>query len=88
MSELKLKPCPFCGGTVKIQINDDEGNLHDEEYEKDPWSGLSYSLVHFREDNIDCPIVNNEDDEPLGGYLYDSKEEAIKCWNKRNDQGN
>lgn len=33
-----IKPCPFCGGKVEIQIRDAEGNLRDEEYEKDPWS--------------------------------------------------
>ena len=26
----KLKPCPFCGGSAKIVLCDDEGNLHDE----------------------------------------------------------
>lgn len=32
----ELKPCPFCGGKAVIQIRDEEGNLHDEEYEKNP----------------------------------------------------
>lgn len=37
---IELKPCPFCGGQVKFLIMDDEFNIRDEEYEKDPWSGL------------------------------------------------
>ena len=26
-----IKPCPFCGGKVKIQIRDAEGDLRDED---------------------------------------------------------
>lgn len=80
----KLKPCPFCGGKVVIQIRDDEGNLHDEEYEKNPWSGLSYTIGHFHEDNKECPIATyKEDCGQLGVWLYDTKESAIKEWNRR-----
>ena len=28
MDEIKLKPCPFCGGKVSLVLCDDEGNLH------------------------------------------------------------
>jgi hypothetical protein len=34
--------CPFCGGKVRILVCDDEGNVHDDDYENDPWSGLSF----------------------------------------------
>lgn len=81
----ELKPCPFCGGKAVIQIRDDEGNLHDEEYEKEPWSGLSYTIGHYHEDNENCPIAGYEIDEgQMGGvYLYDTRENAIEAWNRR-----
>jgi len=37
--DVKLKKCPFCGGEAFLQIRDSEGNLHDEDYEKDPGLG-------------------------------------------------
>lgn len=81
----ELKTCPFCGGNVRILVCDDEGNVHDDDYENDPWSGLSYGLAHDRRDMIDsCPIAKfDEDEEILGTYLYDTREEAIESWNKR-----
>lgn len=78
----KLKPCPFCGGSVKFIILDDEFNAHDEEYEKDPWSGLLYGLYHSVKENEDCPIAN-QDGEMLGSYGYDTQKEAIEAWNRR-----
>lgn len=77
----KLNPCPFCGGEVKIGISDDEGNLRDIEYEQEPWSGLSYNLIHEYRNNPECPIAHFED-EQLGTLLYDTKEEALKTWNE------
>lgn len=80
----ELKPCPFCGGKPVIQIRDYEGNLRDEEYEKDPWSGLSYTIGHYHEDNEECPIARyKEDGEHLGVYLYDTREDVIEAWNRR-----
>ena len=35
----KLKPCPFCGGSAKVVLCDDEGNLHDEDYALRPCCG-------------------------------------------------
>lgn len=77
-----IKPCPFCGGKVEIQIRDAEGNLRDEEYEKDPWSGLIYSIGHYTGDNPNCPIATYKEDI-VGVYLYESKNEAIEAWNRR-----
>ncbi len=84
-NELKLKPCPFCGGEVVIQIRDDEGNLHNEKgYEENPWSGLSYTIGHYHEDNEGCPIASYKEDEgQMGVYLYDTREDAIEAWNRR-----
>lgn len=77
-----IKLCPFCGGKVEIQIRDAEGNLRDEEYEKDPWSGLTYSIGHYTGDNPNCPIATYKEDI-VGVYLYESKNEAIEAWNRR-----
>lgn len=84
MPNIELKPCPFCGGSAKIGVSDAEGNQRDEEYEQDPWSGLSYTLQHSHEENEGCPIAKYEcDGAGVGVYLYDSREEAAAAWNKR-----
>ena len=41
----KLKPCPFCGAKIKIVICDDEGNIHDTEYEKNLGVGWATSCT-------------------------------------------
>lgn len=79
----KKLTCPFCGREVRIVVCDDEGNIHPDEYEDDPWSGLGFMLVHEEEDGIDCPIAT-EQGETLGHLIYDSREEAIYIWGKRN----
>lgn len=81
----KLKPCPFCGGNVRILVCDDEGNIHPDEYEDDPWSGLGYQLAHGEDDMIGkCPIAKfNEDYGVMGMNIYDTEEEAVGAWNKR-----
>lgn len=80
----KLNPCPFCGGEAYLNVSDDEGNMRDEEYEADPWSGLSYMIYHDYEDNKGCPIASyGSDDRGVGVLLYDSREEAAERWNKR-----
>lgn len=84
----ELKPCPFCGGQAHIVVSDDEGNLHDEEYEKNPWSGLTYGIQHIYEDYPRCPIAKYEcDDAIMGVILYESREEAIRNWNMRESEG-
>ena len=85
MPEIKLKPCPFCGGDIKIVVCDDEGNLHNKDYEKDPWSGLGYRLYHDITDTNaeDCPIAGYEDEGELGIFIYNSREEAAEAWNRR-----
>lgn len=81
----KLKCCPFCGGKATIICCDDEGNLHGDDYKDDPWSGLGYQIRHSHEENEDCPIARYaEDGAIIGGvYIYDTREEAIKAWNRR-----
>lgn len=78
----KLKPCPFCGENVDLGVSDDEGNMRDEEYESDPWSELSFMLIHEYQDDIECPIATHYG-EILGSRLYESREEAAKAWSTR-----
>lgn len=75
-------PCPWCNGTAKIIVCDDEGNRHSDDYENDPWSGLGYFLYHSESENPDCPIAH-DDYTQCGRYIYDSREEAIDAWNTR-----
>ena len=75
----ELKPCPFCGGDMSVVILDDEGNIRDEEYERDPYSGLSYVMAH-NDPNGACPIVTY--DEPIL-WLYDSRDDVAHVWNRR-----
>lgn len=78
MSE-ELMPCPFCGGEVSVVVLDDEGNIRDEEYERDPYSGLSYAVAHDNPNGA-CPIATY--DEPLP-WLYDSRDGVAHVWNRR-----
>lgn len=81
---IKPKPCPFCGGKVAVVICDDEGNLHDDDYLFNPYSGVGYKLRHTHELNLECPIAEYEEDEgTVGVYIYDTAEDAIEAWNKR-----
>ena len=75
----ELKTCPFCGGEVSVVVLDEEGNIRDEEYERDPYSGLRYAVAHD-DPNGECPIATC--DEPLP-WLYDSRDGMAHVWNRR-----
>ena len=79
MKKVKLKPCPFCGEIPEILICDNEGDVHDKAYLKNPWIGLSFALTHT---NSKCPI-RVEYQEVLGGAFYNTLKELQECWNKR-----
>ena len=85
-----LKSCPFCGGKATIVCCDDEGNIHDDDYENDPWSGLGYQIRHSHEENKDCPIATYAAEGAIVGdvYIYDTREEAIEAWNRRANDDN
>ncbi len=91
MAETELKPCPFCGGKICIVVCDDEGNIHGDEYEYDPWSGLGYRLYHDLRDvpeSVMCPIAKHEYEGEMGVWIYNTREGAIEAWNRRADNGN
>ena len=86
IKDKRLLPCPFCGVVPEIAVCDDEGNIHDEEYVKDPWSGLHYKIVHHTEQPgaENCPIAcYNDGFDDLGTQYYDSIDELLCAWNRR-----
>ena len=72
--------CPFCGGEFYIQLCDEEGNPHNDDYLKDPYSGIYYYIAHSHYDvpeGIECPISKEDYLESIGSYIYETKEEAL-----------
>lgn len=67
--------CPFCKGEIEVCIADDEGNIRDDSYLEDPYSGVSYFPKHEEKDG--CPIATHEG-EILGVFLYDTREELVE----------
>lgn len=76
--------CPCCGKLiVSIGIHDEEGNYHGDlgcEYESDPWSGISYGLHHGGWG--DCILCSDGENEPMGGMLFDTAEDAAAALEK------
>lgn len=83
--EKVLLPCPFCGSEIRIVVCDDEGNIHEDDYENDPWSGLGYRLYHDIADfkDVNCPIAGHEGSGEMGIWIYNTREDAIEAWNRR-----
>ena len=79
------KQCPFCGhDKIFVGVHDDEGNYHGRvgcDYEKDPWSGLSYALHH--DGWGECIMCTDGAYGVMGGVLFDTPEEAIDALNRR-----
>ena len=71
--------CPICKkNALFVGVHDDEGNYHgllECDYERDPWSGLSYALHH--EGWGECPLCTDGAYSTMGGMLFDTAEEAI-----------
>jgi len=68
MTDIKLKPCPFCGGTVSIQLIDPR--LYR------PSMNHPFAVVCYA-----CDLLFGYD-EDYGGR-FDTENEAIKAWNRR-----
>ena len=67
----KLKPCPFCGGEVRVSFCNDLGVE-------------GYGIFHTEDDaDEECPIAKFRDEMSLGRYLYDTDKEAVIAWNRR-----
>ncbi len=81
-----MKRCPFCGGEASLYVCDAEGNIHDDDYENDPWSGLAFKIKHTTKDDPtgECPIATDEGDG-VGMWHYDNRAEAESVWNNRAD---
>lgn len=86
ITDKRLKPCPFCGKVPMICVCDNEGNIHDDDYVNNPWSGLCYAICHEYDENESndkiCPIATFEG-EQIGTQLYDTIDELVERWNNR-----
>ena len=74
--------CPFCGGEFHLGLCDEEGNLRNNDYLDNPYSGISYCIIHSLKDvpnGIHCPIATSYDDSAISEYLYRTKEEALEA---------
>lgn len=83
-AKVELAKCPFCHkNAVYIGVCDNEGNFHGRmgcEYERNPWSGLTYNLHH--EGWGECILCTDGDDLSMGGKLFDTAEDAANAWNE------
>lgn len=86
IKDKRLKPCPFCGKVPTIYVCDEEGNIKNDDYVNDTYSGLFYSICHEMDDskgndNV-CPIATFKG-EILETQLYESIDELVERWNRR-----
>ena len=70
MSEIILKPCPFCGKIPEIQ-EDYRWPRHGK------YAGKRVDAYEIICVNFDCPIYKADN------VYFLSKEEAIEAWNRR-----
>lgn len=74
----KMK-CRWCGGDIRIQPCDEEGNLKRIFYVEHPYSGLRYVLCHDLDDipkGKHCPIATFKG-QILGTRIYRTQTSAI-----------
>lgn len=76
ISDDRFLKCPFCGELPLIIITDDEGNVKTNwnykpaeilKYEKKPWSGLYYQLIH---PSSECIIGEKDWNDIMSGYYH------------------
>lgn len=84
----QLKPCPFCGTkNLSIGVFDEECNYHGElgcDYQNDPYSGLSFGIIHGE---TDCILEQFRDNVAVGTWCYNTVEDAVAAWNRRASNG-
>ena len=69
MNEIKLKPCPFCGRSDTLSINEVSQRLDDTDIKQ-------YTVIcNTSGDNAGCGASC--------GYRHFAKQDAIEAWNKR-----
>ena len=69
-----------------LYVCDEEGNIKNDDYVNDPWSGLYYSICHEMDyskgnDNV-CHVATFKR-EILGTQLYERIDELVERWNRR-----
>ena len=82
----EILTCPFCGGKLHIQTCNEEGEVHTDEYLKNSNANIWYCIIHSEIDVPnwkECPIATEFEDEPAGGFIYDSKEEMIMAFKNK-----
>lgn len=81
MGKIKVKPCGICGEMPVFLLTDEEGNLRNESYLENPYSGILYCISHPTAEGNDCPLGTGER-ERLSMWGYDTLEEAKAAWNR------
>lgn len=80
----KLRRCPFCGGRAEVIACDLECVIVGGEDNGLTDDGVHYGISHPCDDDGSC-IVATFDGlfQIVGGWLYDTPEEAAAAWNQR-----
>lgn len=80
---MKLSKCPFCGGSFEIVGVDENGDVQYIDEEEGLPLYWTCGVIHDVRYN-DCPLAMGAKDL-IGGYEYDTIEEAVDMFNRRAD---
>lgn len=82
--KIDMKPCPFCGGKVSVEIMDEYGRFlgNSDNVQVCGFVGVSFVYYHPISKSPDCIIARDYTD-PEGLTLFETEEDCIKAWNKR-----
>lgn len=80
MEEIKLKPCPFCGGKAEIYMGTNGAEI------KCPYCGIGTGYIKDENDYMEFTRLTEYGEE---GYIRHKKpngiEIAVETWNRRTD---